>query len=107
MCFFETESWIATEFSQRIWHTMGKKLMELVLIDFPLVPPLGFVVPSLFERFHFLSTHLMHEQTYTLINWERFDQDGQKPSDLKKVDQHPGAFRFIRETSVRTSNEFN
>ena len=37
---------------------------------------------------------LMHKQMYTstvFINGERFDQEGQKLSDLKGVDQHLGA----------------
>ena len=42
MCFSQTESRIATKFSQRIRCTMGKKLMEPVLIACPLVLPLGF-----------------------------------------------------------------
>ena len=52
-CFSQTESQIATEFSQHIQCTKGKKLMEAILIDFPLALTLGFVVPSLFEGSHF------------------------------------------------------
>ena len=55
VCFSQKESQTETKFNQLIPCAMGKKLTELVLIDFPLVPPLGFVIPSLFEGFHFLS----------------------------------------------------
>ena len=61
-------------------------MTDSFLIDFPLVPPLGFVVPSLFQCSIFFNAFNAQTDVHlnSLDNGEQFDWEGQKPSDLIK-----------------------